>query len=281
LKKLNEIIFIADFFANQVLGGGELNNDELIKKIIQKGHSVKTINSHLVTSNFVEENKENTFIVANFINLRSDCIRALYNKRYAIYEHDHKYLSTRDPGHFKDFLAPKDAIVNFEFYKRAKAVFCQSKFHLDIINKNLKIDNLVNLSGNLWDLKSLEFMRTISQKKKQNLCSVMSSSIYHKNTREAVLYCEAKNLDYTLISDQDYYKFLEKLGTNQKFIFFPKTPETLSRVVVEARMMNVQVIVNKMIGATKESWFSLKGQDLVDLMIEKRNTITDTVIQFI
>ena len=64
-----KIIFIADFFADQVLGGGELNNEELIDNLNSQGHEVTKINSHNVTRNFIENNKQSAFIVANFINL--------------------------------------------------------------------------------------------------------------------------------------------------------------------------------------------------------------------
>ena len=58
----------------------------------------------------------------------------------------------------------------------------------------------------------------------------------------------------------------------------PKTPETLSRVAVEARMMNVSVITNNRVGAAKEKWFKLKGSELIDEMIEKRKDITEIVL---
>ena len=50
-------------------------------------------------------------------------------------------------------------------------------------------------------------------------------------------------------------------------------PETLSRIVVEARMMGCSVITNELVGATSEEWFKLKGEELIDLMVEKRETI--------
>ena len=53
----------------------------------------------------------------------------------------------------------------------------------------------------------------------------------------------------------------------------PKTPETLSRIVVEARIMGMSVVTNKLVGATKEDWFSLKGEELVDVMCLKREEI--------
>ena len=95
----------------------------------------------------------------------------------------------------------------------------------------------------------------------------MSSNIEHKNTADAIRYCNVKDLTYNLISSPNYKEFLTLLGSNKTFVFFPKTPETLSRVVVEARMMDMGVIVNKMIGATREPWYSLRGIPLIDKII--------------
>ena len=62
------------------------------------------------------------------------------------------------------------------------------------------------------------------------------------------------------------------------FIFLPKTPETLSRIVVEARMMGLGIIANHNVGATKEEWFSLKGSKLIKVMREKRQEIATKII---
>ena len=38
------------------------------------------------------------------------------NLNYVIYEHDHKYLDTRNPAVYKNFIAPKESIVNLSEY---------------------------------------------------------------------------------------------------------------------------------------------------------------------
>jgi len=63
------------------------------------------------------------------------------------------------------------------------------------------------------------------------------------------------------------------------FVFFPKTPETLSRIIVESRMMGMKVITNQLPGAVKEEWFKLKGKALVDIMRAKRQEIPNIVLQ--
>ena len=272
-----KFIFIADFFVDEILGGGELNNDELIKSLSDLGYSVRPIKSQVVNISFLEENKAAKFIISNFIGLSQDCKNFLLNLDYIIYEHDHKYLKSRNPAIFKNFIAPKEEIINFEFYKQAKAVFCQSSFHTNIVKKNLELDNIVNIGGNLWPLLSLEKMKDFAKKNKTERCSIMNSPITHKNTYGAIKYCEKKELSYELIDSCSYYKFLDRLSNNSTFIFLPQTPETLSRVVVEARMMNMKVITNGLVGASREDWFKLKGEELINLMIDKRKEIPKKV----
>ena len=69
------------------------------------------------------------------------------------------------------------------------------------------------------------------------------------------------------------------MGVHKSLVFLPETPETLSRIVVEARMMNMGVVTNKMIGAASEPWYALKGHELIDIMIQKRTDITNTVLE--
>ena len=71
------------------------------------------------------------------------------------------------------------------------------------------------------------------------------------------------------------------MSKNKKLMFFPKTPETLSRICVEARMMNMSVVANKNVGASYEDWFSLKGVKLVDLMRRKKKTVTSDILEYV
>ena len=62
-------------------------------------------------------------------------------------------------------------------------------------------------------------------------------------------------------------------------VFFPKSPEILSRVVVEARMMGMKTMTTKNVGAIHEEWFSKKGPDLIDEMRNKRIEIPKRILE--
>ena len=277
---MTNIIYVSDALLSDIIGGGELNDHELCLELQRRGHSVKKYRS----SQLIEENVDTSsfYIISNFIMLSSKVKEKIQNTcNYMIYEHDHKYLRNRNPAVFTGYKAPESMVINKEFYKKAKAVFCQSSFHESIIKKNLNLDNLYNVSGNLWSTQSLETMRILSKKQKDDCYSVMNSLIEHKNTREASFYCEKKEYKYSLIASNNYQEFLSLLSNNDKFIFLPKTPETLSRVVVEARMMNIKVITNKRVGASYENWFNLEGEKLINYMLKKRTETTDKIIEVI
>jgi len=276
---MNKIIFIADFFVEEVVGGGELNNDELVSLLRQKGYEVIKYKSRAIKPSLLETFDQNTsFIISNFIQLPEESKRVFESsKRYVIYEHDHKYVKTRNPAEYKDFIAPKDEIINYEFYKNALAVLCQSSFHANIVKINLGLDNIKSLGGNLWSTEALDLMQEISTKEKVPKYAIMDSTNWHKNTQGAIMVCNGNNWEYDLIPPSQYGDFLRKLGKNEKFVFLPKTPETLSRIIVEARMMGMSVVTNKLVGATKEDWFKLKGIELINIIKKKREQIPQMI----
>ena len=275
---MSEFVFIADFFVDEVPGGGEMNNDQVCLLLENLGHKVEKIKCIHVTPKTLE--RDVNYIVANFISLSEECKTILQNKnKYIIYEHDHKYIKNRNPAHYRGFVAPKDQIVNFDFYKNAIAVLCQSEFHKGIATANLSLSNIISLGGNLWTEESLQLMSDISSKEKQDKFSIMASQNWHKNTQGAVRYCKVKNLEFDLILQCPYEDFLKKLSENSKFLFLPQTPETLSRIVVEARMMGMTVFTNNNVGATNEDWFKLKGEDLIGIMRNKREEIPNKIIE--
>ena len=277
---MSKIVHIADFYYPSVLGGGELNNDELISLLQEKGFDVVVLKSGETSVDTLENLKERHFIISNFIMLSAECKEYLQNNcSYVIYEHDHKYLKNRNPAIYSNYVAPESEIINKEFYKKAKQVLCQSLLHKSIMEKNLKINNITSLSGNLWSVHTLRILRLLAKTPKTEKISILDSPIEHKNTNSAVSYCILKNLSYEKIKSNDYHSFLEALSKNEKLLFIPKTPETLSRVVVEAKMMGVKVITNKNVGASHEDWFSLSGGELIDVMEQRRDQIVNLVVK--
>jgi len=123
---MNKVVFISDFFLEEVRGGAEFCNDALIS-LLGGDIEILKIKSQQVDLNFVSSNQDSFFVVANFFMLSENIKSALKDTTYVILEHDHKYVKSNNPSLYRNFLAPESQIQNKDFYRNALAVLCQSK----------------------------------------------------------------------------------------------------------------------------------------------------------
>jgi hypothetical protein len=269
-------IFIADeFYEHGYHGGAETCNHELIRRLKNDGHEVLSILPFFVNPEFIEYNRDDTFIIGNFLSLSEQSKEKLSECKYFIYEHDHKYLSTRDPSVFQGYLAPEEYIINRNFYKNSFKVVVQSSTHRDIMALNLNIKN-IEVGMNLW---STEHMNNIKEALKSSIKAfdaVVMDHIYpQKNTKQALEFCEQNNWAVLSIPHNTPHKqFCAAMSYGRRFVFFPKVLETLSRVSIEANCLNTEVVGNDNISYLKEEWSSLRGNDLIEYIEkESENTV--------
>lgn len=268
---MKTLLWISDFFLeDEIIGGAEIV-DNIYKKALSDEYEVKKINSHLLTSSHLEE--ADILIVSNFTNLSEEGInKIIQHKNYFIMEHDHKYLITRDPSPFRNHQAPPRYVCNKDFYKKSKAIFCQSRGHENSIRSNLFTYNTVNLETSIWNDDQYDHILNQASNKKTNKYAILNSENQVKNTNLAVNYCKSNSIDYDLISDNDWEKFISKLSKYEGLVFFPRVYESHCRLVVEARMLGLKILTNENIGATSESWFSeYKGKNLIKFLKNRKN----------
>jgi len=277
---MKKIIFIADLFIEDHVGGGEINNEEAIKLLTLKGYTVKKIRSHQVNPQIIEE-LDGFFVVGNFIGLSEASKKKLQQKKYIIYEHDHKYLKTRNPTIYKNYLSDENNLINKEFYKMAIAVLCQSKVHSEVVWKNLLIKNIINCSGNIWSKEQLDILKKYSRNEKKYEHAVLDSNNPIKNTFEAKKYCEDNKLQYKLIPFINYENYIKELSECKKFVFFPKVLETLSRTSIEAKILGCKLITSNYLGVASEEWIKKTPEEILKYVEDNNNTIVEKIVDCI
>tara|TARA_R100000278_G_scaffold122722_1_gene109678 strand:- start:116 stop:976 length:861 start_codon:yes stop_codon:yes gene_type:complete len=263
-------VMVTDFFFDEVGGGAEINAESLVDRFIEHGVDISKIKSSNATLEFLSSNKDAVFIFSNFILLKEECKQyAIKNLKYFVYEQDHKYIRSRNPVGYKDFIAPKSELTNIEFYNGAIKVMFLTKLSMDVFVANTGLTNVLNLGSSTWRRDELEYIRTICNTSKQDVIAIMDSNNPIKRTDDCVDYCLKRDLKYQLIRDRDFKKFLYKMSHFEKLLFLTGHLETCARIVVEAKMLNLRVITQKkLIGAASEDWYSLSGEELIDKMEE-------------
>ena len=267
---MKHVAFIADFYANEILGGGE-NNDANLISHLRLHYNVTCYKSKEVQ--IKDLNDKDAIVVGNFLFIPPEVKEYLKStKKYIIYEHDHKYVNTRDPSKFPNFLIPPSCIIFEDFYTSANTVVVLSEICKQVLEKNINNVNVKNIGCSLWSQEKLKLLTRLSHNPKTKDLCIMYSQNATKNYPSTVEYCKKKNLLYDAIPTQAHVKFLTEMSQYKRFLFIPTVLETFSRICAEAKMMNLDVMTNKTkIGFFSEEISSLKGVALIDALHEKNN----------
>ena len=278
---MNKILFLSDYFFPELIGGAEKCNESLIAKLNNE-FLVEKISCKEVTPNFILQNKSCFFIVANFFLLSPESKLILQDEcKYLIYEHDHKYINTNNPIHFRNFLAPSKSIINREFYRNATKVVCQSRLHSETVYKNLLIDNIVNAAGNFWSPEDLDVLKDNIGATKNIEYASMDTENKNKGLEASKKFANDKGIDLFLMPFRRYKEFIETLARVENFVFFPQWMESYSRVSVEAKILNCKIVTNRLLGAASEDYFELSGQKLLDRLIENNSTLIKKITSIV
>lgn len=274
----DKVILISDFFIDDFVGGAALNDEE-IYKLLSERFDIQKIKSRYLYEGFIQENLDSFFIISNFFGIKLELRDLIQSKcKYILYCHDYKFVQHTNPALYPDQIVPSRDLINVEFHKDSHKIICQTQFQKNIYDKNLKCpDKTVNFSGNLWSEEYLDLFGSLLATKKNSKYAIVDSKYPQKGVEEAKEYCEKNNLEYDIIGNSDHRTFLETLSLYSTLVFFPSTPETCCRIILEAKMVGLEVITNELIGASYEEWYKLNGNELIDCMKNKRNTFCDFI----
>jgi len=259
------VLFLADFYSDQINGGGETNDAVLIDYLRSQEIEIVLGQTQHITP--ADLDAQDTIIVSNFVLLSPSNKQHLVNNcDYIIYEHDHKYVKTRDPSKFSNFDITPNALVNVELYQKARAVVVLSQICKDIMEKNLGNTNVHSIGSSLWSKAKIEFLRTCNKEKTKEY-AVVDSSNPTKGRQSAIEFCRRKGIEFDLIASDDQYEFLGLLTQYKTLIFVPQVLETFCRLVAEAKMLECNVYTNKtLIGMMSEPYGELSGNALIDVL---------------
>jgi len=267
-----KVLFLADFFSEQLQGGGESNDENLIHYLASEGIPVTKQNTQGAKVSDIK--LYDKIIVGNFVLLSEECKDALVHAgNYIIYEHDHKYVATRDPSKFPNFKIPSSQIVNKRFYESAECVIVLSKICEKILKQSIPACNVHNIGCSLWSEERLDFIESLldQEKKPKDKFMIVDSPNPVKGTAAAIKYCSHQNIPYDLVKPCAAEELLEKISSYKGLVFLPQVLETFSRIAMETKMLGGRLITKKgLLGlASEENLFEMSGHTAVNEIRER------------
>ena len=214
-------------------GGAECNNHEIIKLLNSSGIKCDFLTTHEFNNKAGFINDYNLYIVSNFYFISESAKTFLYGKKYIITEHDYKFVRERNPCFYPNLTVPPEKVVHLDFYRNAKFVLVQSNFQKEVFGRSVKLDNIINFSGNLWADDTLDLILSLSKTPKNGKAAILGEDDYGIKGRDiSIEFCKKVHLKYELLPKTDHHSFLKNLSKYSTYVFFPRSPETLSRVSI-------------------------------------------------
>lgn len=269
-----QIIFVADFFANELSGGAEFTGDAIFKKCPYKFQQIKSQN---LTIDILNSNQDRYWIFGNFSALPPPSLVYLMNNlpsfKYAILEFDFKYCIYRSP--FKHFMQNQGKVcecpstehskIVTNFYAKADKMFWmsekQKEHYTDLFpSLNSKEKNIVQSSTfndeTLMKLAELRESNKSNEQKTNKVWMIQNSDSWIKGTNEAVSFAKRKGLNYKLVGSVSYDQFLDEMAKSYGFICYPVDSDTCPRTVIEAKLLGIELELNSHVLHKDESWFN-------------------------
>lgn len=255
-------------------GGAECNNHEIIKLLNSSGIKCDFLTTHEFNNKAGFINDYDLYIVSNFYFISESAKTFLYSKKYIITEHDYKFVRERNPCFYPNLTVPLEKVVHLDFYRNAKFVLVQSNFQKEVFGRSVKLDNIINFSGNLWSDETLDLILSLSKTPKNGKAAILGEDDYGIKGRDvSIEFCKKVHLKYELLPKTDHHSFLKNLSKYSTYVFFPRSPETLSRVSIEARLMGLSVITSDYTAAVHESFFDYESNRMVQYIKDKPKQI--------
>jgi len=261
-----EIVFVADLFVEDYVGGAELTSEALIKSSpfrVHKIHSKDVRIEHLSNAH------DKFWIFGNFAQLDPNLIPSIVaNINYSILEYDYKYCKWRSPQ--KHELAenkPCDDAESIQgkmisaFMYGAKSLWWMSEAQMDHYHALYPFlaEKPNTVLSSVFDddfFVSVKLLRQSQVQADRKGWIVLGSNSWVKGADDAEAYCKTNNLDYEVVWNMPYADVLKKLSSAEGFVYLPKGWDTCPRMVIEAKLLGCKLVTNDNVQHSKEIWFN-------------------------
>ena len=271
-KIAEEIIFVSDFFSDQLLGGAELTFDALIEDCTV---AYKRVNSNSLTKKDIDNNSKNYWIFGN-TSLISDELRIYISKniRYSVINFDYKFCDYRSIEIHRetekkecDCEIRRNGKIYSIFLAKAENLWWMSRKQQEIFHNKFsflkKNENYVLSS--VFSKKTLNAFNQEKIIEKNDTYLIINSNSWVKGYEESIKYAKEKKIKYEVLKDLKHEEILKKFSLSKGLIFLPKGGDTCPRITIEALMFGCDLILNDNVQHKDEEWFANKESALTYL----------------
>ena len=269
----SKIIFVSDFFSNELVGGAELTTDALLSFY---KHPVIKLKSANITSESINLYKDYYWVFGNFSQLNFNLISLIIKKlKYSIIEYDYKHCKYRsfekhclEEGRCNCNELEYGKLINL-FFMSAKSIFWMSKLQKDLTIarfENLSKKENIILSSVFSEDQLKKIIQLSNNDKNKNSWTYLKSLSWVKGTKEAESFLGERLNVSRCIENLSYDETLKLLAESENLVYLPCGSDTCPRLVIEAKLLNCNLHLNHNVQHQYESWFSSTQENLINYL---------------
>jgi hypothetical protein len=279
----SEVVFVADFFAEDLLGGAELTSEAIINA---SPYKLFKLHSHSLTEDLLNKNRDKIWIFGNYtlvpLHVLAHVIKS--NIQYYFFEYDFKpclfrstikhELSRKQPCDCHEQLHGK---FNASFMTGAKTLFWCSDGQRDKfynIYPQLKGRTKDVTQGSTYYPETIHNIKKIRQLKESgdlftsNHWAILGSASWIKGTEDAIAYCTEKKMPYKILQNLPNEEFIKELAISRGLVFLPRDMDVGSRISTECKLLGGELIVNDFVLHVKEDWFLKSIEEIEEYLLD-------------
>jgi hypothetical protein len=276
---MSEFVFVSDVFVEDYAGGAELTSEALIAPYEKEVIKIKSSN---VSKEIVDQNRDKRWIFGNFYSLSLQNIMYIIksNIDYSIIEYDYKICKYRSKekhtlveGSCNCHETPYGKLIHL-FFRNSNMNWFMSEYQRQVYldSKSVTLEKSKVLSS-IFSRQTLDLIDEIRQEnttKTNKKYIILNSASWIKGTQDAIAYANKESLEYELVSGLSYNDMLDKIGSSYGLIFLPKASDTCPRIVIEAKLLGCDLVLNENVSHKNEKWFSTNNLDEIKQYLESR-----------
>lgn len=276
IKDQHQVIFVADLFVEDYIGGAELTSEALIS---ESPYGILKLKSQDVTMDLLHQGADKFWIFGNFSALNPQLIPSIVaNLKYSVLEYDYKYCRYRSPEkHLSVTQKSCDCHEQINgklisaFYCGAQGMWWMSegqKDHYTNLFPFLLEKSNVVLSS-VFNKKTLGTIRALREgilksKEERKKWIVLGSESWIKGFDDAKSWCKENVKDVDVLWNMSYETTLTKMAIAEGFVYLPRGKDTCPRMVIEAKLLGCTLHINDNVQHKNEEWFATDDVESIE-----------------
>jgi hypothetical protein len=253
-----KIVIVADFFVDEYHGGAELSTDALIQCAPEDIEFIK-LKSINVCNAKIAELADAFWIFTNFSAMPFYLIpRIVSTIDYAVIEYDYKYCWYRNPSlHKMEMEVDCNCSNQFvgQLFENARAMIFMSNAQKDYVSQRVAIDGKAFVFGSFFADATLNKLAILRENPKSYRWAVVGSGSKGKNTEGNIKFCQDNGLSFEYFQQLGYAELMHRLSKCKGLVFKPIGNDTCPRLVIEARLLGLELEINEFVEHTADAWW--------------------------